>query len=844
MKGLRTEPARRRGFSAELIVLVTMVAILFARFLVRGRILLLRDLFCFWYPRYEFYRESLQGHSLPLWNPYTGCGEPHLANPEMAVLYPPNLIFLCVSPTQAVLVSTMLHLVLAGAGVYALARVWRISRGSALLAAIAFTFSSTTITRIEFYPFLCSLAWYPVAVALFALWLRRRTPWPFFAVPLVLCVQLLAGYPEATAMSAGTIALYAVFAGLHAWREKRNWLSGLTPLLGTVGMGTLATLLGMAQILPTWELIRLSTVGSMPVNPGLSEGSVHPLAVFTLFIPSLYGVPGYLGRYWAPSCFEFWLGTFYIGIVPIAILATSASVHLARMGARHSNKATEPQNRVHHHFLFALLALAGLYAMGRYTPFFDMIWHLVPLVQKFRWPAKALAAVVLSLSCLTAITLDALRDKADGFKGGADRRAWLAQWGALAVAAILSLFAFICLADAGGIGTNILRRFFNLDAVEADAMQRIPWQVLGRDCLRLALGAPVAALLIHLHLYRNRWRQVALWALLGLAFVDLMITAMPLLPAGDAEMLRPRSLTLRPTRPDGSLVRFCAPVGPTQLLYGESSPTLFGAARDTLLGGWSLADHAFNIEPTGNFPVARLCSLLGLAQDPDLPPDRRRRILALLNCETLVTWPNMRAYFAGTSDLSIQINWLGEALPRAWVVGGLQVLPTEDEVREALVRREFDPTAIALVSEKEAGGDTFRDLTAGRVRHRILDVAYGVNTLRVTVESDRPALLVVSDTHYPGWEATVNDAPERLMRVNYALRGIRVPAGKSIVHMRFRPRSYHVGWRVSFGTLAALVLAALFIWCRTRWFRSGTPALHGEGTRPADQDCNSARLSR
>ena len=59
----------------------------------------------------------------------------------------------------------------------------------------------------------------------------------------------------------------------------------------------------------------------------------------------------------------------------------------------------------------------------------------------------------------------------------------------------------------------------------------------------------------------------------------------------------------------------------------------------------------------------------------------------------------------------------------------------------------------------------------------------------VAVQASSPALLVVTDTHYPGWRARVGDTAAPLIRANYAFRGVVVPPGPHEVTFEYAPDS-------------------------------------------------------
>jgi uncharacterized membrane protein YfhO len=83
-------------------------------------------------------------------------------------------------------------------------------------------------------------------------------------------------------------------------------------------------------------------------------------------------------------------------------------------------------------------------------------------------------------------------------------------------------------------------------------------------------------------------------------------------------------------------------------------------------------------------------------------------------------------------------------------------------------------------------------------------------------------VLVLGDSDAPGWHATVNGKAQRVARVDQIMRGIVVPAGRSVVVFRYRSRPRDVGAVISLVTLAALVLLAAGAVVRaTRLRRSG-----------------------
>ena len=91
--------------------------------------------------------------------------------------------------------------------------------------------------------------------------------------------------------------------------------------------------------------------------------------------------------------------------------------------------------------------------------------------------------------------------------------------------------------------------------------------------------------------------------------------------------------------------------------------------------------------------------------------------------------------------------------------------------------------------------------------------------IEVEVRSEGPALLMLSQPHVPGWQATVNGAPTPILHADYALQAVAVPDGASQVTLEYRPRTLLLGA----GITAITLLLAIAAWIK--WDSPG-PVLH------------------
>jgi uncharacterized membrane protein YfhO len=82
------------------------------------------------------------------------------------------------------------------------------------------------------------------------------------------------------------------------------------------------------------------------------------------------------------------------------------------------------------------------------------------------------------------------------------------------------------------------------------------------------------------------------------------------------------------------------------------------------------------------------------------------------------------------------------------------------------------------------------------------------------VDVTRPSLLVVAESYYPGWRATVDGQPAPILRANYLSQGLVMPQGKHIVQVSYEPDSFKYGALISLVGLVGLL--GLVGWARRR----------------------------
>jgi hypothetical protein len=179
--------------------------------------------------------------------------------------------------------------------------------------------------------------------------------------------------------------------------------------------------------------------------------------------------------------------------------------------------------------------------------------------------------------------------------------------------------------------------------------------------------------------------------------------------------------------------------------------------------------------------------------------DVREQMLAAMNVGMVASVIDIEG--AAVSFESMQ------PLPRARLVVCARGVGSSGEVLRQILAREVDlAQTVLLEGAPDATSSDCAEPGSAFV------TSEGANWVAIYTESDAPAWLVLADTAYPGWQATVNGSAVPIYTADGIFRAVQVPAGASAVEFTFRPLSFTAGL-----LLTALAWPALGIaWSRQR----------------------------
>jgi hypothetical protein len=794
-------------------------AVFFSPFLLQGRIFVAADTLLQYYPWRSFappqfrphnplitdpvnhnyaqlYSDQLKAGGLRNWNPYLLGGLP--ANGITALSGMPGrynplklLLHRFLEPPEALCALLFLSVLLMGVTMYAYLLRIGARRVGALFGAVAFMFNGTAMVWLEFENLVTAAAFLPLLLLCMEWFLeaRRRVPAACLGA-LALGLVALMGHLQYLIYTALLLLFYLAFL---LWRlrasgaGRRDALAVLACFAATCAGGAL---IGAVDLLPVLELMRQSSrIGRVFTFTGFFEtlGRVPGAFYLTLLFPFFFGSPhlwfDLIPRLPTQEYMNYNELCLYLGVPVLFGLA-------AALAARKSRHAW-------FHLGMTALVAAMMSGTAAYYPFFV----LFPGMDRMN-PTRLVFLFSFTAAAAAGIGVGRL-----GTLAGRRRAAFVVAAGALvATAAVFAFFgatpavigwlnpAFGAHLAAGGPG--------DLAAVR---------QLLGIASplvlKPLLIAVAAAAIAVALALLRpGRLRIGAAGALVALLAFDLIGfgreyntvvergAIFPRTPAIDFLLAQPRPFRVQLGQ--GTFINSLAPfriesVGGYSSFYPEGTNALMSYLENpqAARGGWRF-DRWVELSNPG---IAALDFM------------NVRYVLAAPG----VRLPGPRFRLVHQGDLTIYENT--RALPRAWVVPRAVAIPDRPQALAYVTSPAFEPLREVVIDDPAAaqgGGQSPAPGAAVIERYEEDDVV-------VATQSPAPAWLVLADTWYPGWRASVNGAAAPIQRANVNFRAVRIPAGQSRVVFAFRPAA--VRWGTALTLLGvAFPLGGLGLWWRQR----------------------------
>ena len=777
-------PRHATGWAALLYAGLTLLLgwpALIGRFLVHN----ISDQYIAGFPFREFAAASLRaGDGFPLWNPYQYGGMPYVAAMHGDIFYPTFLLRLVLPTDVAMTWSFILHLFLAGLLTFVFLRASGFAFFPALTGGAAYMMSGQIASLVS--PGHDGKLYLSALLPLF-LWsivrgVRDGRRWAWGLMAIVVGLGVLTPHPQLLQymlIAGGAYALFLAFDGGDVNADlpappRRVAAQRLALALVSIAVGFL---IGAIQYAPVLEYVDWSPrAGGAGWEHAISY-SMPPEELINTYLPQFSGI---LDAYWGRNNIHF--HSEYVGA---AVLLLAGAAFASAGGIR----------RRALWFWTGTLVVSLLWALGGFTPFYSIVYALVPGTKFFRAPSTIFYITVFAVAVLAAAgTQRALaRQLSVRYLGG-----WLA-----AGAIVLALAATGALTN---VGTSIV------------GPERFEWiaanqpAVVGGAVRSLAFVLAAAVLLL---VYQQGRISAAAtgWALAALVGLDLWSVERTYWrfspPADELYAADPiiEYITRETAQTPGRVLAF--PLGPETserrdpyMARGGQSSGLMHHRIRTVLGYHGNQIGRYDLFFDGGVQLANpnLWQLLNirylLTNVPESPFEGAR----------LVAGPVRNA--AGSMAYLFEMPGDNRA---AWVAP--VIVKAEDEAVLATIREPaFDVRSAALFAPDAPvqGVEVTAPPSPLPIQARITRYAPGA----IEVQLDQPApagsALVVSENYYPGWQARSGDRELAIGRADLSLIGVALAEGVREVTLTFHSEPYELGKTI---TLVALGLSlAVLVW--------------------------------
>lgn len=699
------------------------------------------------YPWRDYAFDMLRAGHLPLWNPYNGAGTPLFANYQSSLLYPFTWLSFVLPLTQTMSLVAVLHLFIGGWGMWHFTGKLGVSWLGRGVSALSFALSAYLVARLGTFPIIQAVAWLPWMLWATYRLLENGRPRNAGLLAIFAALLLLAGHAQMAWYSCLLVGGFALWWTLthRPFRWRR-----LIAIAGCLALG--AGVAGL-QLVATGELLTQSQrAGGVDFDYAMNF-SYAPASALNIIAPNVYGTPAdgtyILGR----AYFE---DAVYIGVIPLIAALAAVISRIARW-----RDPERPAAYATVFFWLIVVVIGFVFALGINTPIFPFLYRNVPTFNLFQAPVRWHLWTVVGLSVLAGI----------GVSVWERTRHWR-RWTTRA------LVAFAGVATLG---------FFAQLFTGAD---NVTIALLANAMLTAGLLGMVAGVLM-LMLPEQGAPGYGFWSVLLLVIVaaDLVLASWGLNPA---------------VAPEAFDTTEASTVQTTARRYWMADAEKTVKYDDYL----RFTDYRVAQEHWSDMRITDLANLNVLDRLPLLNNFEPLLIghfaeyVDLIEAHPDSNTPLLLAADVGSVyDPELQsIDDADQPVSRAWLVGAVCWHEDEASLEAALVDPAWQPHAqVQMLGD---GGCGAPQSVSGDVQITSDDG----NSVTVSVDAPQDSWLILADTDYPGWAATVDGVDTPIYRANLNFRAVQVDAGSHEVRFDYQPSWLLPGALVS---VISLLLALL-----------------------------------
>ena len=424
-----------------------------------------------------------------------------------------------------------------------------------------------------------------------------------------------------------------------------------------------------------------------------------------------------------------------------------------------------------------------LISLGASTPFYRVFWAIMPMIKKTRAPGMAFFAVAFVVACFAGLGAERIERK----EAGKAFMPWLVVAGVVVLLAVTGIFG------------SMAESFAGPRAATASANgSSIMWGAFTSG-LALALAATVALAAV-----RGRITpQVCALALALVVGGDLFLNARGFwiyAPNPKHDWFRPDAVTSRINEAKLPYRVFDpADLSGADALMAFDIPQVLGYHGNEMRYYDELLDRD---EGWANLQYVRFWDLLAIRYV--IMPVRGRNDSIPGYRRILDSVPTAAGGRANLFERVTPYKYARVVAGAVKAQDATQVVPLLRDTRLDFNRLAIfapdQPVTPAPLSAMPPPSPSQATVTAWQPGHM---------TIALDPAPPAPSYVLVAENWYPDWHASVDGSPVQLLRGDYALLTVPVPAGAKQVELSFRSRDFEIGKMISLASLALLVAVAV-----------------------------------
>ena len=712
-------------------------------------------------PDYVFLAQNLSKGILPLWNQHCGLGYPFLADIQSSVFAPIRMIYNFFPSMQSYNLYLIAELFVCAVSSFFLARALGLARLPSVFAAIAYSFCPYNMWYMEMN-LGASSCLYPLCALGFVNAAERRNLGSAILAGLTAGLLILSGHPECSFFG---IILSSAFLFLLS-PQVSTWLSSLRLLilaaLSTVAVSAPA-LFPFLEYLLNGESYKYGSTYSTPV----SWNGIF----FNLCNPGVGGASPFLG-------------IITLFLLPLSLLA------LQRQNRERGKKIA----------LFAITALTFL-LVSQLGPV-EILFSKPPLtaiITRYALPYLLMLFALLAGSGLTELAQIFERREPSKLEF------WLCVFA-------LALFPVVAFALCGLISSHAAF----MKVADFDAMlprTALNASALKRDIICTVVFSSIVFALLYaskqLVLGRNGkiLGAIATVAALVCAFISQASIGKLSLPL-QSKFFYPETELIQKLKDNQyRSISTCEYVfrPATNAVYGVNFLTVHNPLFPKRFLEFTRASGARTDVFNQVFDADKLSPLLNLASV--------KYILSLKPLVDQNSPERFKLFYESKNGIKIFENT--EAAPRAYIIHGVRGSKNAEASLTLVSSDELKPRDEAIIEytpDFTGSGVESQPASASSTTYEAVDKFESINSNALHLECNcktAPSWLVLTDIHYPGWNAYVDGQKTHIYKANYAFRAIKLEQGKHSVDFKYEPISFTIGAAVF---TIFLLLAAAILW--------------------------------